>query len=336
MANPKKIAVILTAHGEAQGTGFMENYRVSRRTLQHASTVMAVPPVLQTGISLFSTLKKKLRPAATGSPHNRITRQQAELLQRYLDACSRNSGVSFDVLSAFSASDPAVEEVIDATSLCDARILVSMSPVDNELTCGQLCRYLAGKLTADDLGRVKVVSRFWCDPLLYGLCAGHIAAGSASQGLPRSEANVLLLLFHGTLVSDSKGEPPRFRTGHQETAHFAEQLTAAIERDATHPWGRVMSAYLNHDVGGEWTKPSFDEVAGQLRRSGVANVALFAAGYFADGNETIHRAGELLRMMSSSCAVRTIPCLNASPAFTRYLGQRVAGAVSQILCRPFP
>ncbi|NTU87492.1 MAG: ferrochelatase, partial [Chlorobiaceae bacterium] len=79
-----------------------------------------------------------------------------------------------------------------------------------------------------------------------------------------------------------------------------------------------------------------DEVAGQLRRSGVANVALFAAGYFADGNETIHRAGELLRMMSSSCAVRTIPCLNASPAFTRYLGQRVAGAVSQLLCRPFP
>ncbi len=336
MEKPKKIAVILAAHGEAESAGFRENYLVSRRTLAHASTVMAVPPVLQTGISLLSTLKKKLRPAATGSPHNRITRQQAELLQRYLDACFHDSGLSFAVHAAFSASDPAIEGVIDATSHYDGRILVSMSPADNELTCGQLCRYLAEKREEDDLSRVKVLGRFWCDPVLYGLCTSHIAAESASHGLQRSEANALLLLFHGTLVSDSKGEPPRFRTGHHETAHFAQQLTAAIERDATHPWGRVMTAYLNHDVGGEWTKPSFDEVAGQLRRSGVANVALFAAGYFADGNETIHRAGELLRMMSFSCAVRTIPCLNASPAFTRYLGQRVAGAVSQLLCRPFP
>jgi len=336
MANPKKIAVILAAHGEAESAGFMENYRVSRRTLQHASTVMAVPPVLQTGISLFSTLKKKLRPAANGSPHNRITRQQAELLQRYLDACSLNSDVSFAVLSAFSASDPAVEEVIDATSHCDARILVSMSPVDNDLTCGQLCRYLGGKLTTDDLSRVTVISRFWSDPTLYGLCAGHVVAESASHGLQRSEANTLLLLFHGTLVGDSRGEPPRFRTGRHETAHFAEQLTAAIEKDATHPYGRVVTAYLNHDVGGEWTKPSFEEVAGQLRRSGVANVALFAAGYFADGNETLHRAEELRRMTSSSAAVRSIPCMNASGAFTRYLGRRVVGAVSQILRRPFP
>lgn len=336
MEEPQKIAVILAAHGEAESAGFRENYRVSRRTLAHASTVMAVPPLLQTGISLLSTLKKKVRPAANGSPHNRITRQQAELLQRYLDASSINSGVSFDVHAAFSASDPAVEDVIDATLHYDARILVSMSPVDNELTCGQLCRYLAGKLTADDLSRVKVISRFWCDPLLYGLCTGHIVAASASYGLQRSEANILLLLFHGTLVSDSKGEPPRFRTGHHETAHFAQQLTSAMEKDATHPWGRVMSAYLNHDVGGEWTKPSFEEVAGQLRRSGAANVALFAAGYFADGNETLHRAEELLRVTASSSSVRTIPCLNASPLFTRYLGERIAGAVSQLLCRPFP
>ncbi|MBM3163332.1 MAG: ferrochelatase [Chlorobi bacterium] len=336
MQKQKKIAVILAAHGEAESTGFRENYRVSYRTLQHASTVMALPSILRAGISLLSSVRKKIGRSASGSPHNRITRQQAESLQRYLDSCYRSSGVSFEVHAAFSASDPPVEGVIDATSHYDARILVSMSPSDNELTCGQLCGYLAENLAGNDLSRVKVISRFWNDPVLYDLYTGHIVAESAEHGLLRSNANILLLLFHGTLVSNSRGEPPRFRTGRQETAHFAEQLTGAIGKDATHPYGRVMTAYLNHAVGGEWTKPAFEEVAGQLRKSGATNVALFAAGYFADGNETLHRAEELLRMTSSSCTVRTIPSMNESPAFTRYLGQRVAGAASQILFRPFP
>lgn len=335
MSDNKRIAVILAAHGEAETSRFAENYRVSRRTLEHAAAVMGVPPVLQIGISLFSALKKKLNPQRKGSPHNRIAREQARELQNYLGERSGNGRIVFDVHAAFSASDPSLEEVIEKTKHHDAQILVSMSPVDNDLTCGQLCRYLARTRPADDLSRVKVISRFWCDAALHQLCAAHVVAASAETRLGRSERHVLLLLFHGTLVTDGSGELPAFRTGLDETMAFAARLTELLGSDVRHPYGRIMTAFLNHDVGGEWTRPSFEETAALLADSGVSNVALFAAGYFADGNETVYREQEL-RSMLPACTITTIPCLNASPAFAGYLNGRVAGAVSQIMLTPFP
>ena len=88
--------------------------------------------------------------------------------------------------------------------------------------------------------------------------------------------------------------------------------------------------------GGEWTKPSFEETVSHLARSGATDVALFAAGYFADGNETLYREAALRQAVGSSCKVRYIPCLNASPAFAGYLCGRIAGALQQLLHRPFP
>jgi len=265
MSDNKRIAVILAAHGEAETSRFAENYRVSRRTLEHAAAVMGVPPVLQIGISLFSALKKKLNPRRKGSPHNRISREQARELQNYLGERSGNGRIVFDVHAAFSASDPSLEEVIEKTKHHDAQILVSMSPVDNDLTCGQLCRYLARTRPADDLSRVKVISRFWCDATLHQLCAAHVVAASAEPRLGRSERHVLLLLFHGTLVTDGSGELPAFRTGLDETMAFAASLTELLGSDVRHPYGRIMTAFLNHDVGGEWTRPSFEETAALLR-----------------------------------------------------------------------
>ncbi len=335
MSDNKKIAIILAAHGEAETSRFIENYRVSRRTLEHAAAVMGVPPVLQVGISLFSALKKKFNPERKGSPHNRIAREQACELQNYLGKHPGNGRIVFDVHAAFSASDPSFEEAIEATKHHDGQILLSMSPVDNDLTCGQLCRYLARTRRPDDLSKVKVISRFWCDASFHRLCAAHVVAASADTQLDRSERHALLLLFHGTLVTNSSGEPPAFHTGLDETVTFAARLTELLGSDIRHPYGRIMTAYLNHDVGGEWTRPSFEETAALLADSGVSNVALFAAGYFADGNETVYREQELRRLLPA-CTITTIPCLNASPAFSGYLYGRVAGAVSQITRTPFP
>lgn len=332
----KKIAVILAAHGEAESSGFLENYRVSRRTLRHAASVMEMPSFLQIGISMMSSLKKQFKPAVfAGSPHNRIAREQAARLQAYLDTLPGASGYVFDVHAAYAASDPAVEEIIEATQGCDGQIILSMSPFDNELTCGQICGYLAARGREDELGRIKVVSRFWCDPALHELCADHVSGESAAHGLSRSGDNVLLLLYHGTLVTTSSGEVPGFRTGLHEANFLADSLAKLIGSDGRHPYGRVMTAFLNHDVGGRWTSPSFEDVAQLLRDSGAGNVALFAAGYFADGNETVGRESELRTVLKDS-SIRTISCLNDSEAFIRYLGNKVAAAVSQIMHLPFP
>ena len=82
-----KIAVILAAHGEAETTRFMENYRVTSQTLAHASQVMPIPRTLQKTIAVTSSIKKLIRSRTNPecSPHNQITRDQVEALQHSLD-----------------------------------------------------------------------------------------------------------------------------------------------------------------------------------------------------------------------------------------------------------
>ena len=328
------IAVVLAAHGEAETTGFFENYRVSRHTLQRASTVMHIPPALQQLISLSSSLKKKMGVGsyAGGSPQNGVTRAQVSSLQRYLNLHAASSGIGFEVRAAFSASDPSVEEVLASTRGYAGQILVPMAPVDNSLSCGLYCRHIAEEYHQGEHHRLKVLGRLWSDEALYAPYIDHLFGHFRRTGSPVSEKkdNVLMLLFHGTLVRDKSGAAPAFHTGLEETRAFAAKMTSAIESDSRNPWGRVMTAYLNHDVGGEWTRPSFEEACRTVMSDGVSHVSLFAAGYFADGNETIRRAS-LFAEEAPSVEVESIPCLNDSPAFTSYLARRVASAAAQIL-----
>jgi ferrochelatase len=329
-----KIAVVLAAHGEAETAGFFENYRVSRHTLMRASTVMHIPPALQQLISISSSIKKKRGAGAYpgGSPQNGVTRAQAVALQRYLDQYSASSGIGFEVRAAYSASEPYVEEVLSATSGYAGQVLVPMAPVDNSLSCGLHCRHIAEAYAAGALHRVKVLGRLWSDDALCGPYLDHLFGRDRRVGASASEKkeSALMLLFHGTLVRDKSGAAPAFHTGLEETLSFAAKLTSAIEADVRNPWGTVRTAYLNHDVGGEWTRPSFEEACRTLISDGAARVSLFAAGYFADGNETIRRAA-FFADTAPAIEVESIPCLNDSPAFTSYLARRVAAAAAQIL-----
>ena len=336
MQPKKKIAVILAAHGEAETSRFLENYRVTRQTLGHASQVMPIPGALQLTIAVSSSLKKliRFRPNGEGSPHNRITRDQVGALQQLLDDLPSATQFDFDVYAAFSASPPYVEHVIERTRPYDAQVIVSMSPIDNTLSCGQLCSYLAASRNNEELGKVKVISRFWSDERVYSLYCDYLFEQSSLQCRTRSAVKdakrVLLLLFHGTLVRDSKGDPPLFHTGYDETMRFAGRLQEVLMGDTRNPYGRIITVYLNHNVGGEWTRPSFEEVSEMLKEESSVAVDLFGCGYFADGNETIHRAGELMNS-SSVIKAKSIPCLNCTPAFTGYLASRVTDAARQFM-----
>ena len=327
-----KIAVILAAHGEAETTRFMENYRVTRQTLAHASQVMPIAGALQRAIAVSSSLKKlfRARSDAQCSPQNRITRDQAVALQHHLDASSFAERFEFDVYAAFSASFPSVEHIIEETRHGDGQVIVSMAPVDTSLSCGLICSYLAHSRKPEELGKVKVLSRFWTDERLYSIYCDHLLAERFCRVALNDEKRILMLLFHGTLVTDARGNAPHFLTGLDATRCFARRLQHLIEGDSRNPYGRIMTAYLNHNVGGEWTKPSFEESCTMLRNERTPSVDLFACGYFADGNETIHRAAEL-RALSSVREAALIPCVNSTPAFTGYLTSKVIAAAQQII-----
>jgi protoporphyrin/coproporphyrin ferrochelatase len=331
MAPREKIAVILAAHGEAETTRFIENYQVARQTLAHAALVMPIPKPVQRAIAVTSSLKKKLRATADAqsSPQNRTTRDQAVALQQQLDASSSSELFDFEVHAAFSASPPYVEHIIEQTRSYDGQVIVSMAPVDSSLSCGLLCSYLSTSRKEEELGKVKVLSRFWNDERLYAIYCDHIFERRPAHPSVSDEKRILLLLFHGTLVADTKGKTPQFHTGLEETRHFARHLRQFIQGDPRNLYSRIETVYLNHNVGGEWTKPSFEESCAMLRQEKIGSIDLFAGGYFADGNETIHRAAELT-MMTSIRDVTTIPCVNTTLAFTDWLTSRVLDAVQQL------
>jgi ferrochelatase len=332
MAPRAKIAVILAAHGEAETTRFAENYRVTRQTLAHAAQVMPIAVPLQRAIAVTSSLKKMLRARTDAhcSPQNRITRDQAAALQEHLDVSCATELFDCEVHAAFAVSFPYVERVLEETRDRDGQVIISMAPVDTSLSCGLLCSYLAISRQPDELGKVKVLSRFWDDDRLYSIYLDHLFEKCAGQVADRDEKRILLLLFHGTLVLDAQGNAPQFRTGLDATRRFARRLQQLILADSRSPYGRVMTVYLNHNVGGEWTKPSFEETCTMLRGERALSLDLFAPGYFSDGNETIHRAAELTALPSVLDA-KLIPCVNSTPLFTAWLTSRVINAAKQIL-----
>lgn len=323
-----KIAVVLAAHGEAETAGFAENYRVSLHTLRRASEIIPVPLPLRHFISLSSSVRKKIGSQASGSPQNRLTRAQARALQERLDGLC--SGVTFEVIAAFSASEPYIEEVLEQTRGYDGRIVVPMAPVDNAMSCGFLCSYLSKNCSPGELSRTRVIGRLWRDDALLRACLDHLLGGGRAQPSGSKKHNALMLLFHGTLVKDRNGESPSFHNGHAETAEYARRLAALVEADLRNPWGEVMTAFLNHDVGGEWSQPSFEAACEKLRGKGFGHVSLFAAGYFSDGNETLHRE-TALSAIAPGLRVESISCLNDSPLLVSFLADRVLVAARQIL-----
>ncbi|NTU53162.1 MAG: ferrochelatase [Chlorobiaceae bacterium] len=328
----KRMAVVMAAHGEAETSGFVENYRVSLHTLRRASGIIPVPVPLQHFISFSSSMKKRFSGRTTGSPQNALTRRQASILQKQLDQQVLTSiqGVTFEVMPSFSASEPYIEEVLNKTRGYDGRIVIPMAPVDNAMSCGLLCDHLAAEYTQEELSRIRVVGRLWSDVALYQVFLDHLFARGRKSPSASKEQRVLMLLFHGTLLEDRNGVVPSFRTGHEETLAFSRQLTALIESDGRNPWGTIVTAFLNHDVGGRWSNPSFDDVCRSLAGKGYRQVSLFAAGYFSDGNETVHRVQHLASAYPEMQA-ETLPCLNDTPAFASCLADRVVVAARQIL-----
>ncbi len=333
MALRRKIAVILVAHGEAETTRFRENYRVMSKTLLHASQIMPLPVPLQKAIAISSSFKKVLSAFSQPqcSPQNRITREQAAALQRHLDESPPSEQFDFEVHAAFSASPPYAERVIDTTRQCDGQVMVSMAPVDTTLSCGLLCSWLNASLQGSELAKVRVLSQFWDDEHLYPLYCDHLFQSAAPTPHPKPDGRrILVLLFHGTLVADEKGNPPVFQTGREGAITLARRFSAAVLSDPRNIYSEVLPAYLNHDFGGKWTSPSFEELCVSLRDAHNASADIFGCGFFSDGNEIIRRADELKQLTPVKDA-SVISCVNSSPQFISYLARRVSDAAHQII-----
>lgn len=334
------VTVVLAAHGEAETAGFLENFMVGHRTLGHVSEVVALPAPVRWAICLLAAVRKRLG-GCTGSPHNALTRRQAQALEAQLAAGA--GAIPCQVVPAFGSSLPLLEDVVAEMATGSLRVVVSMMPIDSRLACGRLCHELAahavdaaGPGSAGGVGaagQVRVLARLWEDRAFVAVNVDHVFT---QLELPEnSERCALVLVMHGTLVRDTRGQTPDFHTGMAEATAYAGRLREAFATDPRSPFTRIEVAHLNHDVGGEWTRPTLQEVLQRLAGEGVDAVAAYPCEYLVEGSDTV---GKVADALAASPIRRTqrLACLNDAPAFIDFLAQRVqalAGPDADIAAR---
>lgn len=315
-----ELEIILAAHGEAESAGFFENFRVGQRTLAHSAQVMSLPAPLRWLICTFGALRKRIgnRP---GSPHNAWTRAQATALAGSLESVLK---APVEVKPAFASCRPLLEALIAQSFTSKRRIFLSMSPSDSRLSCGLICHAL--QESGQHAGQVEVLARLWDDPEFLKVNAAHVRAECAAAANSLVAKSALLLVFHGTLVSDRGGRPPSFHTGLAEKLHFAKALQTALLADADAPWTEAVPAYLNHDVAGSWTQPTVEAVLADLDRRGFERVWAFACDYLVDSSEVVGSLADKLAVGPIADA-RLVPCLNANPELIEFMARRVRAAL---------
>lgn len=327
----KRIAVIITAHGEAESASFKEHYQVAKHTIEHAAQVMPIPKPLKAFVPIAAGLGNGIKWRKDGyrSPHNQITREQAQLIGEKLSKDYTIPGIEFDVKACFGAANPFVEDVLRETKDYEGQIIVSMTPIDSRLSCGLICYHIAQEYTPKDVAKIRVISRHWNDEHLISVYTDHIF-GERKKGQTPDKKKVLALVLHGTIIKNDKGGEPGFHAGLDETFSFAERMKAAVEADPRNQYGQVLITYLNHDVGGQWTKPSFEETLKDLEKQEIKELAVFPCGYFADGGETNGRAKSLLGAAKIRNVIY-IDCINTTPTFIDLMARRVALATQNLV-----
>jgi len=327
----QRVRVVLVAHGEAKRAGWLENFRVSWRTLAHAAEVMRLPAPLRLMICTLGALRKRLR-GGPGSPHNENTRRQASALQQALD---RESGVRYQVDAAFASAPPYLEDQIAIPDGVDRQIMVSMIPTDSRLSCGLICRSLLASAPSNHQ-RTIVSARFWADHELTDTHLAHIAAHFPPITSDRSCC--LILVLHGTIERDEHGREPGFHTGSKEKAAYGDALRSALLAVPDRRWDRVEIAYLNHGVGGQWSSPTLPELLARLATEGVQSAVAYPCEHLVEGSETV----SLPKSLADGPVGEThcLPCLNDSAQFIEFLASRVRTALhaprTEYCCEPCP
>jgi len=327
----QRIRVILAAHGEAESAGLAENFRVGHRTLAHAAEVMRLPASLRLAICAVGAVRKRLK-GGPGSPHNANTRQQAAALQQ---ALGDDANIDYRVDLAFASALPCLDDAVSIPADTDRQVLLSMIPTDSRLSCGLICHPL---LTTSKASRERttVLARLWDAPELIAIHCAHIAEHYPHAAADRSDC--LVLVLHGTVVRDERGQTPGYHTGADEKTAYAERLRAALLAVPDRPWQRVEIAYLNHGVGGEWSSPTLPELLSRLGAEGVQSIVAYACEHLVDGSETV----QLPEVLAAGAVPEThqVPCLNASARFISFLAGRVRAAeaapCTALCCDPCP
>ncbi|NTW52156.1 MAG: ferrochelatase [Chlorobiaceae bacterium] len=259
-----------------------------------------------------------------------INRAQAKgvALELKRDQRLAEAGVSVEVVEAYYFVPPYLEDVLQKfRDRSDGVIVVPMIPVESAFSCGPACHVAIDIYGEGHLAFLRVVRGLWKDADLHSLYLDYVFASlAAGIGSKEGRRTGLVLVIHGTIVKNRKGNTPSVFTGLNETMEFFRLMREKILADPRNVFGEVKLGCLNHSTGGEWTPETVQLALEELQQDGFDAVAMFPFGYFADNSETDYEAKKLLD--GSAIPIKQyIPCINESPGFARWLSSKIAGEI---------
>jgi ferrochelatase len=329
----KHIAVIVSSHGEVDSPSFRAYYDNMKHIFAHVSEIMPIPKLAQWLIPPIGAVIQARKSKTEGyiSPMNRISARQAELISEKLQQANLHD-FQFSVFNTFETTPPYTHDllhrILHAEQDYDGVIALVMNPMESAFSCGAICRFALKELGAKAYSRVRVVTGLYKNEALMRLYADHIF----SHLTPANEKSGLIIALHGTVISDTKGNPVPFHNGLMENQTLFARLKQTIEQDSRNRFEQIEPAYLNHQVGGKWTEPTLAQTISSFKKTGIEHAYLFAAGYFADNSETHGNAQSQLKKAGFKTA-HYIPCINDSGAFADLMAKEIMSAAERLMAR---
>ncbi len=329
IVNRKKYLVIVTTYGEVEKLAVRTLWPSSRRILKVVTRqIVKIPTAMIYFIADYRSTKHYINWKLN---HYRssllaINRSQTKRVAGYI-AESRNpflAHADVTVVDAYYFVPPYLDDLLQEKQHdYDGVVVVPMIPVESSFSCGVACQMVIDTYADHAFARVKVLSKLWKDDHLHRLYADYLFGQLSAPIRQQKTGRIgLVLVIHGTLVKDRKGNPPKVFTGLEETRAFFDLVKRNIMADPRNIFTDVRQGCMNHSTGGEWMTDTIEKALMEFKQEGYQGVVMFPYGFFADNSETEYDACKKLEAAAFPLS-QYVRCINDSPAFGQWLADKV-------------
>jgi len=325
----KKYAVVVTTYGEVEKLTVSSLWPSSRRILKVVTRqIVKIPTAMIYFIADYRSTKHYINWKLNRYSSSLLTinRSQTKRLAGFI----AESGSPFlndadvRVIDAYYFVPPYLDDMFqELQHEYDGVVVVPMIPVESSFSCGIACQMVIDVFADSAFAKVKVLSKLWKDDHLHRLYLDYLFGQlSASVRQQKTGKIGLVLVIHGTLVKDRKGNTPKVFTGLNETIAFFDCMKRKIMNDPRNIFTDVRQGCMNHSTGGEWMSETIEKALLEFKHEGYQAVVMFPYGFFADNSETEYDACKKLEAAGFPVS-QYLRCINDYPALGHWLADKV-------------
>lgn len=317
----KSTTVFLITYGEPGNLSVRDHYAYSLSILKRLTLRVApIPRVLLPPLAYYrGWLRRRFwKSRRYLSNLESITENQALRLETLLR--KRDPKTDYSVRALYEFRKPNLLEALARAQdqSTDRIIIVPLYVVDSDFTSG--ISQSDVKALRSDLGGLKVdpewLTQQGQEKSLASFMTRYVEEELATCGWDpqKLESAGLVLGSHGTLIEGAPGIDTGLNA-FLSLHHNLEQSLGGKFRQTTVGW-------LNHSLGGEWTKPDLKEAIAKMVQDGIKNIVYFPFGFLADSAETELESRVILESFSELEFIH-LACFNNWDPYLEYLAGRV-------------